>query len=259
MADRTETASERTVLVLGGTTEGYRLAEQLQALPGWTGLSSLAGRTREPRRPAGAVRIGGFGGADGLAAFLRAGGISAVIDATHPFARSMGWNAAEACRQTGVPLVRLERPAWTPGSGDHWIWVDDWSQAVGHLRTLGVRRAFLALGRQEAGAFAGLPECHLVIRAVDLPDPLPPLADAEWVLARGPFSLEEERTLLTRHAVDCIVCKNSGGAMDAKLVVARDLGLPVLLHRRPPRPKTPVVATCDAALDWLRTLSGNVS
>lgn len=248
------TAPVRTALILGGTTEGYALADALTDHPGWRAVSSLAGRTRQPRLPTGEHRIGGFGGPDGLTVYLRDCGIAAVIDATHPFARRMGWNAAAACAAAGVPLLRLDRPVWSPGPSDRWQEVDDWDQAVQALREQGIRRAFLALGRQEAEAFVPLTSCHFVIRAVDLPDPRPAFADAEWILARGPFPAAAEEALFRQRQIQAVVCKNSGGPMDGKLTAARALSLPVILLRRPPRPPTATAATVDAALAWLDRL-----
>ena len=239
------------VLILGGTTEGYALAAALAPLPKLRVVSSLAGRTASPRHPPGELRIGGFGGAAGLAAYLRAERIVAVIDATHPFASRMGWNAAAACRDAGVALLRLERPAWTPAPGDRWDEVNDWDEAA-RLIASQSRRVLLALGRQELAPFAGLDQVWFLIRSVDAPDPMPPFAQAEVKLARGPFTLADERALLHAHGIDTLVCKNSGGsATDAKLEAAREAGVRVVMRRRPPRPTLPTVATVDAAAAWI--------
>ena len=203
------------VLILGGTTEGYALAAALAKLAGLRVVSSLAGRTASPRHPPGELRIGGFGGAAGLEAYLRAGRITAVIDATHPFAARMGWNAAEACAVAGVPLLRLERPAWTPAPGDRWDEVDDWDEAARLLANRS-RRVLLALGRQELDPFAGLDDVWFLIRSVDAPNPMPPFAQAEVVLARGPFTLADEADLLRTRGIDTLVCKNSGGSGDRR-------------------------------------------
>lgn len=246
------------ILILGGTTEGYALAAALADHPRFTPVSSLAGRTSSPRLPAGESRIGGFGGPEGLAAWLRARGTAAVVDCTHPFASRMGWNAATACAGLGLKLLRLERPAWRPGPADAWDEVEDWDQAVERLAALGARRVLLALGRQDLAPFATLDRVWFLIRSVEPPEPMPPFAQAEILLARGPFSAADERALLTEHRIDALVCKNSGGsATDAKLAVARDLGVRVVMRRRPRRPDTATVATVAAALDWLeRTLPG---
>ena len=239
------------VLVLGGTSEGYALAEALAGRPGLRVVSSLAGRTAAPRRPAGEVRIGGFGGAEGLAAYLRDAGIGAVIDATHPFASRMGWNAATACAATATRLLRLERPAWLPGPGDRWQNVADWNEAAAWVGAQ-ARRVLLALGRQELAAFAGLDHVRFLIRSVDRPDPMPPVAQAEIVLARGPFTEADELALLQSRGIDSIVCKNSGGtATDAKLAAARQLGVRVVMRQRPARPVLPTVPGVAAALAWL--------
>jgi precorrin-6A/cobalt-precorrin-6A reductase len=243
------------VLILGGTTEGYALAEALAGRPGLGVTSSLAGRTSNPRRPKGDLRIGGFGGAEGLAFHLREAQVGAVIDATHPFARRMGWNAAAACAEAGVPLLRLERPAWVAGEGDRWNEVDDWDEAA-TLVGQTARRALLALGRQELAPFAGLDAVWFLIRSVDPPDPMPPFAQAELLLARGPFTLEGERELLRSRGVDTIVCKNSGGgATDSKLIAARESGIRVVMRRRPPRPDTPRAATVAEAVAWVNGLT----
>lgn len=246
---------QQRVLILGGTGDAASLAESLaQAETGWHVISSLAGRVGNPRLPPGEVRIGGFGGALGLADYLRVQGIAALVDATHPFARRMGWNAAAAAHEAGVPLLRLGRPPWQAGPGDRWTEIDDWDAAVALLRTR-PRRVFLALGRQELAPFATLADTSFVIRSVEQPDAGLRFADAQFVLARGPFRLEDERTLLREHRIDCIVCKNSGGeATFAKLLAAREMGIEVIMQRRPPRPVVPEVADAAGAIAWLRAL-----
>ncbi len=204
--------------------------------------------------PVGDVRIGGFGGVAGLTHYLRDNHIAAMIDATHPFARRMGWNAAEAASVAGIPLLRYERPAWIPQAGDNWTMVDDWAQAASILRRSS-KRVFLALGRQELAPFTELTDIAFVIRAVEPPNAGIKFTDAEIVLARGPFRLADERTLLQSRRIDCIVCKNSGGtATDAKLQAARELGIPVVMQRRPQRPDLPQAATIADALAWVKRL-----
>ncbi|WP_295541261.1 cobalt-precorrin-6A reductase [uncultured Thiohalocapsa sp.] len=246
-------ASITSVLILGGTSEGYALAEALADRADLRVVTSLAGRTSEPRRPAGALRVGGFGGVDGLAAYLAGGRIAAVIDATHPFAATMGDHAAQACADLGLPLLRLERPAWAPVPGDRWEPVNDWYGAVVALRMLGARRVLLAVGRQALAPFALLDDVWFLVRCVSPPSPLPAFAHAELLLDRGPFDLDAERMLLEAHNIDCIVCKNSGGsASAAKLQAARERGIPVVMRERPPRPALPAAADVAAALVWLR-------
>ncbi|PPQ33740.1 cobalt-precorrin-6A reductase [Rhodopila globiformis] len=251
--------AEPGLLILGGTTEGYALAAALVGAAGLRVVSSLAGRTANPRLPAGACRIGGFGGPEGLAAYLRESRIAAVVDATHPFASQMGWNAAAACAATGTSLLRLERPAWQPGPGDHWHVVADWTEAAEIVGRI-ARHALLALGRQEIGAFAPLDHVRFLIRMVDPPDPMPRFAQAELLLARGPFTEDAEYALLRDRRIDTIVCKNSGGsATDGKLAAARRLGIPVVMRRRPARPDTPHAATVAEAVAWVRGALGSIA
>lgn len=237
------------LLILGGTSDAYVLAQAMAGRPGWRVITSLAGRTGTPRLPAGETRVGGFGGPQALAGYLRAEGVTGVVDATHPFAARMGWNAAAACAATAVPLLRLERPAWTAGQGDRWVLVPDWDGAVAALA--GARRVLLALGRQELAPFAALDAVWFLIRSVERPEPLPPFAQAELLLARGPFTVAAERELLRAHRIDTVVCKNSGGPTDAKLAAARDLGLRVVMRQRPARPEAATAASVDEVLSLI--------
>lgn len=236
------------MLVLGGTGEARALAARLAREPGIEAISSLAGRVREPNLPEGEVRIGGFGGADGLADWLRGHGIDAVIDATHPFARAMTGNAVAACETAGVPMLVLRRPGWEPEPG--WHLVDSPEAAAAALPALG-ERIFLSTGRQGVHHFAHL-DLEFLVRAVDPPEPPLPQR-CEVLLARGPFSYDAESALLRGHRIDVLVTKNSGGRMTrAKLDAARDLGVAVVLVRRPPEPDVPAVAEVEDALNWLR-------
>jgi precorrin-6A/cobalt-precorrin-6A reductase len=236
------------VLLLGGTGEARRLAQRLVD-DGVPVLSSLAGRVAEPLLPPGEVRVGGFGGAAGLAAWLGEHPVAAVVDATHPFAAGMTANAAQACATAGVPLLRLQRPGWTAGPGDDWREVGSLDEAAAAVE--GFSSVFLTTGRLGLAAFAGV-TARCVVRSVDPPDPPLP-ARTTVVLARGPFTVEEERALMTAHGVDVVVSKDSGGHMtEAKLTAARELGIPVVLVRRPPVPPgVPLVATVDEARAWV--------
>ena len=236
------------MLLLGGTGEARRLAQRLVD-DGVAVVSSLAGRVADPLLPPGDVRIGGFGGAAGLVAWLQEHPVAAVVDATHPFAAGMTAHAAQASAVTGVPLLRLQRPGWSPSPGDDWRWVDSLPAAADAVAGFG--HVFLTTGRQGLAAFAGL-SAHCVVRSVDPPDPPLP-ARTTVVLARGPFTVDEERALMTEHGVDVVVTKDSGGHMtEAKLAAARELGIPVVLVRRPPVPPgIPVVATLDEAREWV--------
>ncbi|HEV7373042.1 cobalt-precorrin-6A reductase [Arenibaculum sp.] len=240
------------VLILGGTAEASALAGGAVAA-GHDVLTSLAGRTSRPALPAGRVRIGGFGGPEGLAAFLDAERIDALVDATHPFAATISANAERACRLRPTPRLMLLRPAWTRQDGDRWLDAGDMAEAA-RLLPAGAR-VFLAVGRQELDAFAGRPDTWFLLRVVDPPEAPPPLARHELVLGRGPFRLEDELALLARHRIGWIVAKNAGGeGSGAKLAAARRLGLPVVMVRRPGPPPGPRVPSAEGALDWLAAL-----
>ena len=244
-------ARPRHVLVLGGTTEARLLAAALVADPALRVTSSLAGRVAEPRLPAGEVRIGGFGGPAGLADWLRAHRVDALVDATHPFAEVMSANAATAAARTGVPLLALRRPGWSPVDGDRWHTVGSLAEAAAALPALG-RRIFLTSGRLGLAAFAHLGDLDFLVRSVDPPQAPLPLR-TEILLARGPFDLDGERALLRGHRIDVLVTKDSGGAATApKLTAARELALPVVVVRRPEPPAgVPVTGDVAGVVGWL--------
>jgi precorrin-6A/cobalt-precorrin-6A reductase len=242
-----------TVLLLGGTAEARELAERLDE-GGVRFVSSLAGRVHRPRLPVGETRVGGFGGADGLAAYLREHRIAAVVDATHPFAAGISGNAAEACARAGVRLLRLARPGWSAEpAASRWHWVDDHDEAAQLAARLG-ERVLLTTGRQRLDRFTGPLAGHRVVaRVVDpVEQPLPP--GWEVLLDRGPYLLEGERTLLEEHRIGVLVTKDSGGAYTRpKLHAAEELGVEVVVVRRPPAaPGVVSVNDVDAAMRWLR-------
>jgi precorrin-6A/cobalt-precorrin-6A reductase len=243
------TSGARTLLILGGTAEARELAAELHAA-GVAVTTSLAGRVARPRLPDGEVRIGGFGGAAALATWLTEHGVAAVIDATHPFAERISASAVTACERAGVPLLRLERPGWTQRAGDRWQWADDVDDAA--TRIPPGRRVLLTTGRQGLAAFARRDDAWFLVRCVDEPQPpLPP--HHELLLARGPYTLDNELALVDAHHIDLVVTKDSGGPhTHAKLDAARERGLPVIVVRRPPRPDTQRVTTVDGALRWAR-------
>jgi precorrin-6A/cobalt-precorrin-6A reductase len=244
------------ILLLAGSSEASELAARLAACPGLAVTSSFAGRVKALSIPAGDVRVGGFGGADGLARWITDSHVAAVIDATHPFTAHMPHYAAVACRSADVPHLRVLRPEWAPEPGDRWMVVPDLKAAAAALRVAEARRVFLTTGRQELAPFAHAgPQTWFLVRSIEMPDPMP-LNHAEVVLSRGPFSLEAERTLMSKHRIDTLVTKNSGGAAaSAKLEAARDLGVLVVMIARPPTEGTSV-ATTDEAMAWCRGVLG---
>ncbi|MFD6284723.1 cobalt-precorrin-6A reductase [Streptomyces sp. NPDC060205] len=244
------------VLILGGTTEARQLAGLLHGTPGLDLTSSLAGRVGSPRLPPGEVRVGGFGGAEGMAAWLREHAVDVLIDATHPFADKISFNAASAAATARVPLLALRRPGWAPVEGDDWHEAASLEEAARLLPGLG-RRVFLTTGRMGLAAFAHLDDLWFLVRSVDAPEPPYP-ARMEVLLDRGPFTLAGERDLLRRHHLDVLVTKDSGGAATApKLTAAREAGVPVVVIRRPPTPEGVQVATTpESAAHWVTQRMG---
>ncbi len=241
------------LLILGGTGEAAELACAAAARFG-DGLevtTSLAGRTERPSSVAGLIRIGGFGGSAGLAAYLTEHGIGRLIDATHPFAARISAAARLACEQANVPRLVLRRPPWRRHPRDRWIEVDGVTDAAAIVDRTGWR-AWLTLGASEIAAFSAATEVHFLVRLVDPPRHRLPLRSYEVIVGRGPFSVAEERSHIERHAIDVLVCKASGGgATEAKIIAARERGLPVIMVRRPPSERGEGVDTVEAALDWL--------
>jgi precorrin-6A/cobalt-precorrin-6A reductase len=238
------------ILLLGGTTQASALA-QLLAQAGMKATFSYAGRTGQPRAQPVPVRIGGFGGVEGLAHYLRDNWITHLVDATHPFAAKMSAHAVAAAQMADVPLMALTRPAWMPGAGDDWTHVSDIAGAVAALASP-ARRIMLALGRMHVDAFAAQPQHHYLLRFVDAPAIPPALPRHNLVVDRGPFTVEADTQLMHDHGIDLLLCKNAGGSgAEAKLIAARALGLPVLLIDRPVLPQRTEVDDPQAVMDWL--------
>ena len=239
------------ILILGGTAEARRLAGALATRKDIAVTLSLAGRTAQPAPQPVPVRSGGFGGADGLARYLRAERIDALIDATHPYAGIISANAASAAERTGVKLLALRRPPWTKVAGDIWIDVATIDEAVEALGKA-PRRVFLALGRKELQPFAAAPQHAYLVRSVDPVDPPLAVPHAIYITARGPFTEGEDHALLARHSIETIVAKNSGGeATYGKIKAARALRLPVIMLKRPAPPGAASVETVEEVLAWL--------
>jgi precorrin-6A/cobalt-precorrin-6A reductase len=239
------------LLILGGTAEASALAAAIAGRAGVEAILSLAGRTRDPAPAAVPMRIGGFGGPEGLRDFLNAERIEALIDATHPFAAQMSRHAAQACAAADVPLIAFTRPPWERRGGDHWIEVDAMAEAA---RAIGAapRDVFLTQGRLQIAAFGAAPQHRYLVRAIERPAEIDALPHHRLILSRGPFKLADEEALMRTANIECVVAKNSGGdATYAKIEAARNLGLPVVIVRRPAKPAVAQTAQLAEVLAWI--------
>jgi precorrin-6A/cobalt-precorrin-6A reductase len=264
------------ILILGGTSEASKLVDLLTCHPEIKAILSLAGRTKNPVLPEIIPacteglgkekelfphRIGGFGGAKGLAAYIKEQKITTLICATHPFARKMPFNAQEAAKLTGTPLLYLLRPAWKREPGDNWIEMESHKKAVEYLNNAQILKTdarnlniFLTVGRLEIGEYAAASRHHYIIRSIDeIREKL--LKNAVYITARPPFSVEDEEILLKEHKIDYIISKNSGGkATEAKIIAARNLSIPIIMINRPLRPEGLHVEKAEEAMEWLQEL-----
>lgn len=241
-------ANSKRVLILGGTGDAVELARKTAELPNLDIITALAGRTNQSVRPSAHTRIGGFGGITGLIKYLQEQQIDCLVDATHPFAVQISTNAVAAAAAVGIPYLRLLRPAWQQGDGDRWFEVESYEAAAKVLPEL-ARRVFLTIGRQELASFAHLTDLWFLMRMVDPPLPDTPIPPGKLILERGSFSLAGERSLLQQYQIESIVSKNSGGdATYAKILAARELGIPVVMVQRSPLPTGKEVTTIENAI-----------
>lgn len=241
-----------TLLLLAGTGEAQQIAQVLVDR-GTKAIASLAGVTRAPRATGLPTRIGGFGGEDGFCAFLKENAISAVLDATHPFADSISARTARICTRENIPYCQLLRPEWKAEAGDLWTFIDREEGAVDYIKPGEV--VFLATGRQTLDRFANLARARLICRQVDPPDRSFPFPNGMFLIGRPPFSIEDEISLFQELGIDWLVAKNAGGeASRTKLIAARQLGINVAMIARPPQPDAPKVSTVDEALTWIAQL-----
>lgn len=241
-----------TLLLLAGTTEAQQIARAL-AEKGVASIASLAGATRAPRATGLPTRVGGFGGDEGFRAYLKEEAITAILDATHPFANRISTRTARIAAEEGIPFCQVLRPKWSPEVGDRWVSLTSEEEAAQHI-TPG-STVFLATGRSTLDRFANLSGCRLICRQIDPPDRPFPFPNGEYLVGRPPFSVEEEVDLFKRLRVDWLVVKNAGGeAPRSKLVAARLLGIPVVMIERPKPPEATRVASVAQALDWVEAL-----
>lgn len=222
----------KTILILSGTAEGYALAQQLhEEHPNWRIISSLAGRTKNPNLPVGEIRIGGFGGTEGLIDYISKQKVDKVIDATHPYAKTISENAKRAAKDCAIEYQKIERPAWQQTEGDNWTEVQSIEEAADILPKNAT--VFLALGRQYIDAFQHRSDCHFVVRMVDHSDDVP-LRSYKLILGRPNENSEDERQLFLKHKITHLITRNSGGEKSyAKIIAARDAKIPVIMIQRP--------------------------
>lgn len=241
-----------TLLLLAGSGEAKRIAWALTD-SGIDVVASLAGATRSPEPMPVPTRIGGFGGVAGFEAYLQEAGITAVLDATHPFASSITARTARVCAQKGLPYLYCCRPGWTQEPGDHWTDIDREEDAAALIPEGST--VFLGTGRQTLARFANLVGRRLICRQIDPPTAPFPFEGGEFLIGRPPFPVEREKELFQSLGVDWLVVKNAGGAPSrTKLTAAASLGIPVLMIRRPALPDAPCVASVDAAVGWAKSL-----
>jgi precorrin-6A/cobalt-precorrin-6A reductase len=239
------------VLILGGTTEASELARRLANDNRFETTLSLAGRTSHPKVQPVPTRKGGFGGIDGLVAWLEREAVEAAIDATHPYADQISAHAVAACGQLGIPLATILRPAWQPQPDDRWFGVASAEAAADALGPT-PQNVFLSIGRLELGAFASNPHHHYIARTIEPPDDIALPLDLRLIFERGPFDRQAEAALLTQEKIDIIVSKNSGGAATyTKIEAARGLGIPVVMISRPHKLHGYAVEDAEGAARWL--------
>ncbi len=240
------------ILLLAGTGEARRIARELAAC-GLDAVASLAGATRQPEPLALPTRVGGFGGEAGFRAYLADEGITAVLDATHPFAQRITERAARVCAELGIAYLQVLRPAWERRSGEHWTEISTPAQAAGHIAKGAT--VFLATGRQSLAQFSGLAGRRVLLRVIDPPTEPFPFEGGEYVIGRPPFSVAREKALFEALQVDWLVVKNSGGEGGrAKLDAARALGISVMVIGRPALPDAPRVGSVGQAVAWAKAL-----
>lgn len=241
------------LLLLAGTAEARALASRLAEDHRFTAIASLAGATRAPAPYPVPTRHGGFGSKGRQTKWMKKNAIEAVLDATHPFARSIPARSQALCQSLGLPYFRLMRPGWRPGPGDDWTVVHD--EAAAAAATPPGARVFLATGPRALARYAALAEGrHLIVRVIDPPDAAFPFPNGDWLVARPPFTVEDEIRTFRTHRVELLVAKNAGGPATAKLAAARALGLPVVLLDRPAPPPGDRGETVEDALAWLERL-----
>lgn len=242
----------KKLLVLGGSQEARELTERVIQIPHLEVIVSLAGRTCQPSIKGAKIVTGGFGGVNGLIAYLQREKIDFVVDATHPFATQISQQVKIATSRLNIPQVTLTRGDWSPTTGDNWYEVDNYQRAAEIIPELGKKRIFLTIGRQQLTEFAHLSSFWFLMRMIETPTNPTKLPPGEILLQRGPFTVVEERSLLEKHQIELIVSKNSGGKSTvAKVIAARQLKLPIVMIKRPQQGEH--LSQVESVIAWLES------
>jgi len=248
--------AEQTIVILGGTSEARSLADTLvETYPdSLRVITSLAGRTKNPKLPKGDVRTGGFGGSDRLATYLREVKADLLIDATHPYAAQISGHAAKAAEAASIPRLMLNRPAWEARPGDRWVHVPDIARAIQEISRKS-DACLITTGINDLVAFTPIITTKLFVRLIETPEKPLPIADAEIVLGKPPYKKDEEIALLRLLGIDLMVSKNAGGdGTYAKIEAARALGIEVIMIDRPDLPEGPVLGSVTEAMAQIKDL-----
>ncbi len=241
------------LLILGGTTEARELARRVSLMIGkkLRVTTSLAGRRATTPALAGDVRVGGFGGIEGMKTYITEHAVDLVIDATHPFAGQISDHANVACAGVPVPRLQVMRPGWRMPPGATYLEADGLDGAAAILPRV-ARRIFLTTGHGGLEAFSGLEGLWFLVRLIDAQKAPPPLADYQLITGAPPYTLDAEQDLLAEHDIDTLVTKDSGGeGTEAKVIAAAKTGVTIILIRRPPPEPGPLAETVDEAFAWL--------
>ena len=241
----------QNLLILGGTSEATHLSK-LVAVAKINATLSFAGRVKRTKPQPIPIRVGGFGGPEGLCDYIVQNKITHVIDATHPFAEQISWNTFKACTDLRIPFAALTRNPWVEEPGDNWKNVDSVKAAAIMLKSYKPRTVFLAIGRIQVPEFKIAQQHKYILRLVDPFEGSLPLKNAHTIISRGPFEVSHDIKLMSENEVNIIICKNSGGTgAVSKLLAGRRLKLPVIMINRPKLPERTTFHSPTEIVEWL--------